>query len=339
MINKAITQAEIARRLGVSVATISRVVNDQPGVGDVLRQKVLRTLQELQYAPNASARSLVTDETCIVGFVTPEPSAMAAADPFYMTIMAGAEAELARHGYHMILTTLDEQPASRPEVLPVVQKGRVDGLILAGPKIPKPLIFSLLAADVPVVLVDNCLSQVPVNCILGDNEDGLYQATRHILDHGHRTVAFLSGPQGWVSNREREEGYRRAMGKAGLEPRVINGDETTIASGQAMLAEALQRWPELTAICAVNDPVAIGAIRAAQQLGRAIPGDLALIGFDDISWAALNSPALSTVHVFKRRMGQLAARRLVELLQEPAVIPSRTIVATQLVIRESCGSH
>lgn len=339
MIDKPVTQAAIARRLGVSVATISRVVNDQPGVGEQLRQQVLRTLQELQYAPNASARSLVTDETATVGFVMPEPSAMAAADPFNTTIMAGAEAELSRHGYHMILTTLDEQPASRPEILPVVKKGRVDGLILAGPKIPRPLIFSLLAANVPVVLVDNCLSQVPVNCILGDNVDGLYQATRHILDHGHRHVAFLSGPQVWVSNREREEGYRRAMGEAGLEPRVINGEETTIASGQAMLAEALERWPELTAICAVNDPVAIGTIRAAQQLSRAVPGDLAIMGFDDISWAALNSPPLSTVHVYKRRMGQLAARRLVELLQEPDVLPSRTIVATQLVIRESCGSH
>jgi DNA-binding LacI/PurR family transcriptional regulator len=107
----------------------------------------------------------------------------------------------------------------------------------------------------------------------------------------------------------------------------------------AVRLDPLRRWPELTAVCAVNDPVAIGAIRTAQQLGRAVPRELACIGFDDISWAALNSPPLSTVHVYKRRMGQLAARRLVELLQEPEVVASRTSVATQLVIRESCGTH
>lgn len=339
MSNRTITQAEIARRLGVSVATISRVVNDQPGVGEELRQQVLEMLKELHYSPNASARSLASDRTCNVGFVVPMPNEAAAADPFYSTIMAGAEAELAEYGYHLLLTTLEERPAGRQDTLPVVQKGRVDGLVLAGPTVPRPLIFNLIAAGVPIVLVDNTLSQLQVNCILGDDEGGLYQATHHMLEHGHRHVAFLCGPQAWISNREREAGYRRAIVEAGLEPHVLHAGETTIASGQAMLAEALERWPELTAICAVNDPVAIGAIRTAQQLGRAIPNDLAIIGFDDISWAALNSPPLSTVHVHKRRMGQLAARRVMELLQEPDSVPTRTVVATRLVLRQSCGLH
>jgi DNA-binding LacI/PurR family transcriptional regulator len=253
--------------------------------------------------------------------------------------MTGAEEELARLGYHMLLTTLDGRGPDPAVTLAVVQKGRVDGLILAGPKIRTPLIVNLVAANVPLVLVDNYLSRVPVNCILGDDEDGLYQATCHILEHGHREVAFLCGPKAWISNRRREEGFHRAVEEAGIEARVVHAGETTIASGQTMLAEALTRWPNLTALCAVNDPVAIGAVRAAQRLGRIIPDDLAIIGFDDISWAALNNPPLSTVHVYKRRMGQLAARRLVELLQERGTVPSRTTVGINLIIRESCGSH
>ncbi len=337
MASRPLTQPEIARRLGVSVATISRVVNDQPGVSNQLRQQVLQVLQELRYTPNANARSLATDQTSTVGFVVAMPEQTGVDDPFYSKIMAGVEAQLASRDYQVLLTTIEAQPASWGDTLPIVAKGRVDGLIIAGPPTPRQLILNLIAAGTPIVLVDNCLPQQDVNCILSDNEGGLYEATRHMVQHGHRHIAFLCGPTQWVSNHEREVGYRRAMAEAGLQARVLYAKETTIASGQKMLDEGLTRWPELTAICAANDPVAIGAIRAAQQRGRRVPRDLAVIGYDDIAWAALNSPPLTTVHVYKRRMGQLAALQLLELLEAPETVPARSIVATDLVIRESCG--
>jgi len=147
----------------------------------------------------------------------------------------------------------------------------------------------------------------------------------------------LSGPREWVSNRERARGYRRAMEETGLEPLTIHGSETTIASGEKMIQQALDRWPDLTAVSAVNDSVAIGAIRAAARLGSRTPDDLSVVGFDDISWASMNEPPLSTVHVFKRRMGELAAQLLLDCIQNPNAAPVKTLVSTELVLRESCG--
>ena len=127
------------------------------------------------------------------------------------------------------------------------------------------------------------------------------------------------------------------MEEANLEPLIPHGSETTIASGEEMMEQALELWPELTAVSAVNDSVAIGAIRAAARLGHSTPDDLSVVGFDDISWAQLNDPPLTTVHVFKRRMGKLAAQRLLDCIQNPDAAAAKTVVSTELVLRESCG--
>jgi DNA-binding LacI/PurR family transcriptional regulator len=333
---KSLTQKEIAKRLGVSIATVSRALNDQPGVGPEVRTRILDTAREMGYSPDLRARSLATSVTHTVGFVVHKTKHAAAEDPFYPIIMAGAEAYLSRHDYHILLTTLDDQTMARPQAFPAVNQRRVDGLILAGPDITAPFILGMITAGVPVVLVDNCLSQTPVNCVLNDDQGGAYIATRHLLRHGHTRVAFFSGPQEWVSSRERARGYQRAMQEAKLEPLILHAAETTIASGAQMMAQALERWPDLAAVFAVNDSVAIGAIRAAAAHGRRTPDELAVIGFDDIRWAAVNEPPLSTVHVFKRRTGELAAQHLLSVIRDPDLPPVKTVVSTELVLRGSC---
>jgi DNA-binding LacI/PurR family transcriptional regulator len=225
---------------------------------------------------------------------------------------------------------------SRNRGFSLVNQKRVDGLILAGPDITASFILSLVAADIPLVLVDNCLAQTTIDCVLNDDEGGAHTATRCLLEHGHSRIAFLSGPQRWVSSRDRMRGYQRAIEEAGLESRILHGAETTVDSGRDMMSLALERWPDLTAVCAVNDAVAIGAIRTAAQVARRTPDDLSVIGFDDISWAAMNEPPLSTMHVFKRRMGELAAQRLLDGIRDPAAPPSKTVVSTKLVLRDSC---
>jgi len=336
MDRKSVTQKEIAERMGVSIATVSRALNDQPGISPAVRAQVLDVARDMGYSPNVPARSLVTAITQTVAFVVHKASHAAADDPFYPVIMAGAEAYLSQHNYHVLLTSLDDQAMTRPQEFPVINQGRVDGLILAGPNIAASFILSLVTAGVPLVLIDNCLQQTAVNCVLNDDEGGAYTATRHLLEHDHSRIVFLSGPQEWVSNRERARGYQRAVVEAHLEPLILHGAETTIASGEEMMQQALERWPDLTAVCAVNDAVAIGAIRAAARLGRRTPDDLSVIGFDDISWATMNEPPLSTVHVFKRRMGELAAQRLLDCVQHPDVAPAKTIVSTELILRGSC---
>lgn len=333
---RSITQKEIAERLGVSIATVSRALNDQPGVSSEVRERVLKLMSETGYSPDIRARSLVTSMTHTIAFVVRQPEPEAPEDPFYPIIMAGAQAYLSQHNYHILLATVDEQAMARPRDFGVVNQRRVDGLILAGPDISAGFILGQMASGIPLVLVDNCLSRTSLDCVLNDDEGGAYSATRRLVEYGHKRIAFLSGPQEWVSNRDRVRGYQRAVKEANQEALLLHGAETTIASGTEMMQQALERWPNVTALCAVNDAVAIGAIRAASRLGRRTPDDLSVIGFDDINWAAMNEPPLSTVHVFKRRMGELAAQRLLDAIQHPNTPPSKIIVSTKLVLRDSC---
>lgn len=342
----AITQKEIAARLGVSVATVSRALNDQGGVSPELRQQILELMRQEGYAPDTAARNLATARAETIAFVMHQHPQLSNDDPFYSLIMAGAAAELARHGYHILLALLDDETMAHPQHFAIVQQRRVDGLILAGPDIAPSFILHMLARDIPLVLVDNSLTQTDVDAVIVDDAGGAATAVRHLLDLGHRHIVCLSGPETWHSNRERVAGYRQVMEMHGLTPRITRSNETTIASGEASMAEALATWPDLTAVFAINDSMAIGAIRIANQHGRRVPEDLAVVGFDDIRWAELCAPPLTTVHVFKRRMGQLAAQRLLDRLAERSskeadTSPSpsvRIIVGAELVVRESCGA-
>jgi DNA-binding LacI/PurR family transcriptional regulator len=177
------TQKRIAEKVGVSTATVSRTLNDQPGVSDDVRERILKAANELEYSPNVPARSLVTSVMQTVAFVVYETNHKASEDPFYPVIMAGAQAFLAEHNYHILLTTLDDRTMERPQTFSVVSQNRVDGLILAGPEISTPFILAMQLANIPVVLVDNCLFQTPINCVVSDDEGSAYQVTRHLLEH------------------------------------------------------------------------------------------------------------------------------------------------------------
>jgi len=337
MRQKTISQKEIAEQLGVSVATVSRVFNDQPGVSPELRGKVLDLMGQTNYSPNMMARSLATAMTHTAAFVTHKFDDGAVDDPFYPLILAGAESYLSQYNYHILLTALEHEAMARPQTFSAIRQRRVDGLILAGPDIATSFILHMLASNIPVVLVDNSLSQAAVNCIVSDDCGGAYAAACHLIEHGHKRIVCLSGPEEWISTRERIRGYTRAMTRIGLEPAIVHAYDTTIATGTTMMREALEKWPDLTAVCAVNDAIAIGAIRAVRKVGRRVPEDVAIMGFDDISWAVINDPPLSTVHVYKRRMGQLAGQCLLDAIQDAAAAPIKTIVSTTLVIRQSCG--
>ncbi len=331
-----VTLKEIAEHLKISTATVSRALNDRPGVSSELRQEIIEVAQSLGYRPDSSARGLATSMTQTVAFVVHQSNHDATEDPFYPRIMAGAESYLAQHEYNILLVSLDDQTMARPHQFSIVSQNRADGLILAGPEIAPAFILAMQQMNVPVVLVDNCLGETAATCVLNDDAGGAYAAAHHLVEHGHRQIVFLSGPRTWVSNEERARGYRRAMEQAALEPLILYDAETTIASGERLLPQALESWPDLTAICAVNDSVAIGALRAAAERGKRAPRDLCVIGFDDISWAQLNAPPLSTVHVFKRRIGELAAERLMDCITQPDAAPVKTHVSTELILRRSC---
>ncbi|HOG45432.1 MAG TPA: LacI family DNA-binding transcriptional regulator [Anaerolineae bacterium] len=330
---------DIARHLGVSAASVSRALNDRPGVSEELRRRILAAAHELDFAPNMAARGLATQRTQMMGLVLGKKETPLDADPFYPLITHGAEACLAEQGYHLILTTVDGTQAASDLAFKLVREQRVDGLILAGPDISPAFILAMRQSGVPCVLVDNCLQETRIDCVVSDDQAGAAAAVQHLLQHGHQDVLCLSGPQEWASSRERSQGYHTAMREAGLaeRARVMPAAKTTIDTGQDLLQQAFAEGLRPSAVFAINDSMAIGAMRAAQAMGLRLPEDLAVIGFDDISWAELATPPLTTVRIYKEELGALAARRLLDLLAHAESPPVRSVVGTQLVLRRSCG--
>ena len=334
------TLRDIAERAGVSTSTVSRVLNDQPGIGAETRARVLEVAQEMQFAPNAAARSLATKRSHNIGLITyrwSAPSQFQAAS----LDSVGITEECQSRGYHLLTAFVGEEAMAQPLQLPMVRQRRVDGLIVAGPAVKPSFVLELYNSGLPVVLLDNSLRGTDIDCVLHENEIGAYLATRHLIEeHGHENIIFLSGPESWLSSRERAAGYRRALAESALEPTTYLMEMTTLESGLEMMQQALVDHSFPAAVVGVNDAVAIGAMRACKAAGLSIPDDVAVTGFDNVSWSQLHDPPLTTIHAYGEEMGRQAAKRLIELVESEADdehIRIRLRVSTTLVVRQSCG--
>lgn len=291
----------------------------------------------MNYSPSLNARGLATSQTFSLGFfVREKPGLSAQTDPFYGEILQGAEQSCARTDYHITIATLTSDILEKPDRFRFVRGRRIDGMILAGPDIPSDFIMAMLHTGLPVVLVDNRLAHSSVNCVNSDDENGAYAAAAHLLELGHRRIGIISGPEAWASNTRRIRGYMRALRDADVPVRVVHVDRTTIESGQKAYQQIIAEHSDLTALCAVNDSMAIGAIRAARAHGRIVPDDLSIVGFDDIAWAQLNDPPLTTVSIPKGQMGKEAVTRLINILDDPDLHPTEITLSVKLVSRETC---
>jgi LacI family transcriptional regulator len=304
-----------------------------------MRRRILEVAEEVEYFPNLAARSLATSRTQSVLFIIHRRQFAAGEDPFYPYIMQGLEETLASAGYAVMPVMLtDAQLNQSPATIPAIRERRPGAIVLAGPDISSAFIVAASASGLPTILVDNATRETAIPAVLPDNAEGCRRATAHLIEeHGHRHIALLRGPRGWVSSDERSTGYLEAMQTAGLVPEILSAADTTIETGQEAGLNVLRSSPEITAVVAINDAMAIGAARAARQMGRSVPEDLAVAGFDDIAWAAYADPPLTTVKVPRNEMGRLAGRLLIEKMNGALTEVSRTLVSTQLVVRESCG--
>ena len=330
---------DIAERLGVSASTVSRALNNKPGVADGLRRQVLELAAEMNFTPNRAARSLNGSGTLTVAFVFHQHDLPVSGDTFYLSILRGVEREVAADGYHVMLNTADNT-ITKAGQLRVVHDRLVDGLIMAGPDLDPRLVLSVAQHGLPMVLVDNSLELTPLDCVVCDDRGGARSAVEHLIWHGHRRIAFAGGPETWASTSERKAGYLKTMRLAGLEPVVVHESATSVLTGVSAGQKLFALDPRPTAVFAVNDAMAIGIIRAARKLGLAVPKDVAVVGFDDVSMAGSADPPLTTVRIAKELMGKLAARRLLSLVSDnsPAdVTPVKSLVGTTLIIRSSCG--
>jgi len=332
------TLSDVARHAGVSAATASRALNDRRYVSAAARAKVEAAVRELDYLPNRAARDLSTSRTATIGFVVHHAQYPAGGGgTFGARVLAGASRALRQRGYDLLFAAVDDDAIVRLASLPPIRADRSDGLLLLGPAMPHAAIHALRQRHRPVVIVDNRLPGDPVDAVLADNAPAVEAVTRHLIEvHSHRRIVCLAGPAAWPSSAERAAGFRRAMAAHRLPARVIRARETTIRDGERAAGALADDPPD--AIVAINDAMAIGAMHRLRGLRARRP---AVVGFDDIAWAAMTVPPLTTVSVDADALGTAAAERLLARMaaSRAGIDLAATVlrIPARLHIRQSCG--
>lgn len=334
---------DVARVADVSPATVSRVINGRRIVRPETRARVLAAADALGFHAAAAARSLKTARTRTVALLIGRPQYPLVAGLFGYRVIAGLEMALGELGYDLIVIGSDGDattPGVPERTIRRLLERRPDATVVLGPTFRSEFVTRLIGQAGPMVLVDNRLPGVPLDSVTADDEVGAGLAADHLIRvHGYRSLAFVGGHRGWWSTKMRLRGVRKAVAMARGRLLVKHAAETTIAAGERAVREVLERRPEVGAIVAVNDAIALGALRAAKACGRRVPDDLAVTGFDDIALAELVEPPLTTVHVPVEMLGARAAQLVVDrLVGRREDGSTRTeVVPVGLVVRGTCG--
>jgi LacI family transcriptional regulator len=331
------TIKQVARLAGVSVATVSRVLNDKGPVREETRRRIREVMETLRYVPHGAARSLTTNQTDTLGILLPDIYG-----EFFSELIRGIDAAARRHGYHILVSGAHND---REEITAVLRalRGRVDGLILMT---PSPVTLEALRASLPEALCTVLLNcpplDLPFDSINVDNRGGAYAMTRHLIGLGHRRIAFIQGPPGNHDADERLRGYREAVRHFGAEvaPELELAGDFSEEAGSRAGQQALALDPRPSAVFAANDGMAIGCLYALRQAGIQVPEEVALAGFDDVPIARFMSPPLTSVGVPIAGLGALALERLLDAMRlRGDGGPRHETLPPTLVVRGSCGAN
>jgi LacI family transcriptional regulator len=330
------TIREVAGRAGVSPTTVSHVVNATRFVSHEIRTRVKEAMAELGYHPNAVARSLRRGRTHTLGLILPD-----SANPYFAELGRGIEAAAFGRDHSVVLCNTEGEELRERVYVDLLTRRQVDGLLYVPAGSRVDVLRDLLRQPLPVVLVDRDLPGAPIDVVLSDKRSGAYLATRHLIALGHRRIGCIGGPSSLLMSGQRLQGYRDALAEAAIpvdEGLVLRGDyhpQSGWAAARSLLASPVPP----TAIFAANDLMAIGVLRAAGELGRRVPDDLAVVGFDDIELASYTTPPLTTVSQSASEVGRAAVEILLQRLADPARPPVRRTLETRLVVRASCGNQ
>ena len=340
---RATTLEEVAAAAGVSRATASRVFNGGSRVRAATRKAVERAADRLGYTPNQAARSLVTGRTDSVALVIPEPAYRLFSDPFFRVLVRGIGDLLTQHDLQLV-QLLPQSPAEEERVVRYLARGHVDGTLLASLRGPDILLDKLLDRGGPLVVGGRPHAESGVSYVCPDNVGGARLAATHLAASGRRRIATITGPLDRTSGLDRLDGYRQGLEAAGLrcEPRFQEEGDYTSDDGEAAMCRLLARCPDLDAVFCASDLIAAGALRALGAAGRSVPGDVAVVGFDDSAVATSTTPRLTTVRQPVEEMGREMARLLLASIDDPGAVGRRIILATELVVRQSSqegGDH
>lgn len=331
-----VTIKDVARAAGVSIATVSRVQNGNPGVREETQRLVREVAERMGYSPHGAARSLITSQTHTVGLLLPDLYG-----EFFSEVIRGIDQTAKQAGFHLLVSSIRPDAESLEAALRSM-RGRVDGLIVMSPELDAVSAKRSLPERFPVVLLNSPPRGLGYDSIGIQNYEGAYAMVRHLASLGHTRVALITGTEQNFDAAERRRGYRAAVAELGLvsDPALELAGDFSEAGGHAAALRLLDLAPRPTAVFAANDCMAIAALSAFREAGLAVPRDIAIGGFDDIPMARYMEPALSSVHVDISALGEHATTRLLARLLGPRDRErySETMTTT-LVIRRSCGAR
>ncbi|NLD74700.1 MAG: LacI family transcriptional regulator [Chloroflexi bacterium] len=333
------TLETIARIAGVSRATVSRVVNNDPRVGAETRERVRQVIREQGYHPNAAARALVRGQSRSIGLAAHEALGTLFSHAYFPPLVQGIADACEQRGYSLVLSPLASQT---PEgLMGVWQSGQLDGVVVATAAVGDAFLARLQEAHLPFVLVGPHHARPAIPWVSPDNVAGGRMAAEYLLSLGHRRVAAISGARGLGTAMERLEGFCMAMAAAGApvsDESIVEGDHTE-AGGYAAMERLLSHAPGYEAVFCGNDLTAIGAMRAAKKAGLTVPDDLSVVGFDDVPLARMVDPPLTTIRQPITALGAAAATLLIDVLERPGELPPNAappLLPVEIVVRESC---
>jgi len=309
-----VTIEDIARLSGVSKATVSRVLNEKSeGVGDETRKRIQKLIDDLEYKPNLLARGIVTSKTKTLGFILPDIS-----NPFFSGLVKAVEDYASSNGYTVLIGNTDLSLEREKNYISTFIAKRVDGVILTSTVEDDSSIYDRFKKyNVPCVLLDRTMKNMDYDAgVFLDNEYALYIACEYLIKHDNKRIAFISGPANVSTSRERIEGYKTALIQYGIEfdERLIKYGNFTLDSGYKAIWQLHNEGIDFTGVLASNDIMAIGAMKALKELGYKIPEQIEVIGFDNIEFASMTEPPLTTIQQPTYEMGQKATEFLIMLI-------------------------
>lgn len=330
------TIKDIARVAGVSVTTVSRALNGYSDVNQKTRKRIEEVAKELNYSPNTVARSLVMKKSKTIGLLVSDMNREGVKDNFTFEVLCGINEASANSDYDLVLFSTTSTKQSQKTYTQLCRERRVDGVILQGIKTNDPYLQEVVESDIPCVLIDIPQESDTVGYVTTDNVDGAKKAVAHLIERGHTNIAMINGHEKADVSIRRLQGYLEAINEKELTMRqdwIRNGDfKEKVAEEVAM--ELLADNSEITAVFCASDLMALGVIRAVKALGKKVPEDIAVIGYDDIMLASYSNPSLSTIRQDKFNLGHGAAILLIEMLEGKEKSHAR-IIDTTLIIRES----
>lgn len=328
-----VTIKDIAREANVSVTTVSRVLNKKPDVSDDTKKEILKIIDELGYKPNGIARGLVLNKTYTIGLVVPDIS-----NPYFPQVAKGVEKKAKELGYSVIFCDTDNDKEEEKKAIELLKNRRVDGIVLSLSMINKSELNKLQQENFPVVQIDREVPGLNYPTVIIDNNESAFKATKYLIQLGHTQIAHITGDLDTKTGQDRLVGFKRALKKFNIyqkEKWILEGDYSK-ESGFNLMKQLLESKERPTAVFAANDLMALGAYEAIFNYDLEIPEDISIIGHDDIDVASIIRPELTTMAQPKYKLGQEAARTLIEEIENNKVENKRRILLkSQLIIRNS----